>query len=44
MAAGQRGKAEELGRLHSAPELLGLVNRWGVAGARGSPCSFVDPF
>src|SRR3954471_20876142 len=34
MAAGQRGKAEELGRLHSAPELLVLVNVWDVASAR----------
>lgn len=34
MAAGQRGKAEELRRLHSAPELLVLVNVWDVASAR----------
>src|SRR4051795_3305060 len=34
MAAGQRGKAEELRRLHGAPELLVLVNVWDVASAR----------
>jgi 2-methylisocitrate lyase-like PEP mutase family enzyme len=34
MAAAQRGKAEELRRLHMAPELLVLVNVWDVASAR----------
>ena len=34
MAAGQRGKAEELRQLHSAAELLVLVNVWDVASAR----------
>lgn len=34
MAAGQRAKAEELRRLHMAPELLVLVNVWDVASAR----------
>jgi 2-methylisocitrate lyase-like PEP mutase family enzyme len=34
MVAGQRGKAEELRRLHAAPELLVLVNVWDVASAR----------
>jgi 2-methylisocitrate lyase-like PEP mutase family enzyme len=34
MAAGQGGKAEELRRLHRAPELLVLVNVWDVASAR----------
>ena len=39
-AAGQRGKADELRRLHQARELLVLVNVWDVASARvvaGSP-------
>src|SRR3954449_9600077 len=34
MPTGQRGKAEELRRLHTAPELLVLVNVWDVASAR----------
>src|SRR3954469_5502543 len=34
MPTGQRGKAEELRRLHTAPELLVLVNVWAVASAR----------
>jgi 2-methylisocitrate lyase-like PEP mutase family enzyme len=34
VAAGQRAKAEELRRLHTAPELLVLVNVWDVASAR----------
>jgi 2-methylisocitrate lyase-like PEP mutase family enzyme len=34
MAGGQRAKAEELRRLHTAPELLVLVNVWDVASAR----------
>src|SRR4051812_6187970 len=34
MAAGQRGKAEELRDLHSAPDLLVLVNVWDVTSAR----------
>src|SRR5919198_3758 len=34
MAAGQRGKAEELRRLHTAAELLVLVNVWDVVSAR----------
>lgn len=34
MATGQRGKAEELRRLHMAAELLVLVNVWDVASAR----------
>src|SRR3954471_17185719 len=34
MATGQRAEAEELRRLHAAPELLVLVNVWDVASAR----------
>src|SRR4051812_16551595 len=34
MPSGQRAKAEELLRLHLAPELLVLVNVWDVASAR----------
>jgi 2-methylisocitrate lyase-like PEP mutase family enzyme len=34
VATGQRAKAEELRRLHAAPELLVLVNVWDVASAR----------
>jgi 2-methylisocitrate lyase-like PEP mutase family enzyme len=34
MPTGQSAKAEELRRLHTAPELLVLVNAWDVASAR----------
>src|SRR5262245_20550177 len=34
MAAAQRAKADELRRLHMAPDLLVLVNVWDVASAR----------